>query len=245
MIEIVLLLAALGVLIFELKSEFHSWLSSLITLIRASSNFSSTKDEIFRERYDNIMIELNELCEGRYSLSNISEVYDDDIRSIRLLQKGDTLRSMCPVQGTAKDAEKQLSNKNFIASMEAHYRAADRKANIHRIYIFESSATFKSDLVQNHLMNSAFLPSSSTKERLLSVSIILLDDDRFHDARELPHDFIIFGDRKVSVGRIAQDSRVAGGDVFVDRQSVAKYRMEYDRLLRISEDYEKFELQKS
>lgn len=245
LIELMLLLISLGVLVVELRSQFATWLGSMVTLINASNYVSTTRDEIFAERYHNIAIDLKELSEGRYSLANISEVYDDDIRSIRQMQKGESLFSMCPIQGDAEEASKQLQNKNFSASMDAHYRAANRQVNIHRIYIFEKNSTFESSVVQDHLHTASLANTGTENKDRIKVSIILLDDERFSDAKELPHDFIIFGSKKVSVGRIAPNSRVAGGDVFADRHSIEKYRMEYERLLRISVEYETYELQKN
>lgn len=237
LIEIVLLIVALGFLIVELRGQFQNWLDSMITLIKASNYIGLTRDEVFAGRFANISKELRELSEGRYSLANIREVYDDDIRSIGQLKSGDSLASMCPVQGTPEDASAQLKNKNFVASMNAHLKAAADGVTINRIYIFENSSTYNDASVQKHLKEAAVVQNNNGVKSGIKISIILLDDDSFSDAKELPRDFIIFGNKKVSVGRISAESRVAGGDVFADRETIDEYKIMYEGLLRNSEAF--------
>ena len=238
--EIVVMISALYSKVGELHDRLHDHVSEKLlhmseklhdmTLLAKSADYiSSTQDEIYRERYRNVILELEDLSNGRYQLNSLSEVYDDDIRSMKQLRQRESLDSMCPVQGNSNDALRHFNNKFFMASMEAHYQAAKDGVSVRRIYIFEISETAKQDFVIDHFEKCA--------QRNCKIHYILLDDERFQDAKDLPRDFIIFGERKVSVGRVGQDSRVSGGDVYADQYSVERYRREYERLLRISEPY--------
>lgn len=228
--ELIVLIMSVASMILELRGQIFGWLNDMVLLIRSANYISSTEDEIFSEKYRDVITQLEELSVGRYRISSINNVYDDDIRSIRQLHRGESLYSMCPVPGGVKNAKSQLNNPNLQASMQAHYDAKEKGVTVHRIYVFEKSNTYSDSSIQEHL--------KEVKRKGVAVYIILLDDPLQIDAQELPSDFILFGNRKVSVGRIGQGSRVSGGDVFADKQSVETYGREYERLLRIALEFE-------
>jgi len=176
---------------------------------------------------------LVDIANGYYSIQDLAAVYADDILSIDDLRGEDVLRSMCPVGGSPNVAVQQFLNKSFQASMEAHYRAASRGVKVHRIYIFETR-----ELLRNSDACRAHITEANGKG--IKVRIIVLDEKPFEDALRMPHDFIIFAEKKVSVGRVGPNSRVDGADVYADKENIERYRLEYEKLMRLSEDGQTF-----
>jgi hypothetical protein len=160
----------------------------------------------------------------------LPSVYRDDIESIRVLKKGDTLYSMCPVGGSKEIVSEQFSNKSFLAAMNEHYRAIKSGIEVQRIYIFEQKKFFSE-------INDVTVHLKEAKNEGVNVRVIFLDDPRFKDARKLPRDYIIFGGNKVSIGRIGPNSNVDGADIYADRSTIDDYKQKYINLYRISEEY--------
>lgn len=237
---VIALLSEIIVIIFSVTWHFRGRLDDLSLkiadyslLIKANDKVTTVDDPAFRQKFVEIRQSLVDISVGYYSIQSLAGVYDDDIASIDDLKKGEILRSMCPVGADSIKLRDQLSNKSFLASMDAHHRAVDRGVQVHRIYIFESRDSFgNSDDCRRHLMEAV--------KRGVNPRIILLDEKAFEDAVRLPHDFIIFGNKKVSVGRVGPNSRVDGADVYADPETIERFNVEYEKLRRLSEDAEKF-----
>jgi hypothetical protein len=82
------------------------------------------RDSAVLNRYTELRKELDELVAGTYYVKSIDEVFEDDIRSIGELRKGEVLRSTCPISTvSAEQAREQITDLRYLASVEAHIAA--------------------------------------------------------------------------------------------------------------------------
>gem|GEM_PF-4709772 len=229
--ELLVVLLSLGVLVYEINSSVLRAIQDRDILVAAEDSAARSGDPGFANRLNNVRNQLTELAKGHYELDDLYAVYRDDIESIKNLTKGQQLCSMCPVGGSPDDVALQFSNKSFHASMAEHCNAADNKGvTVTRIYIFE-----RQSILTSTQECTAHLKSISNTH--VDVRLIFLDDPRFQHARSLPRDFIIFGNNKVSVGRIGKNSRVDGADVWADKDKIDQYRNKFVELLTQSDKY--------
>jgi hypothetical protein len=233
--ELLVVVLSLGLLIYELNVRVLQAIQDRDILVAAADFAATTPDHCFQNRLRDIRHQLTELSMGRYALSDLRAVYSDDIESIKILTAGQKLCSMCPVGGEPQDVALQFSNKSFTASMDEHYDAAERRhVLVERIYVFE-----KQRLLTDVPECRAHLDEASSRK--VNVRLIFLDDPRFGHALTLPRDFIIFGDNKVSVGLIGENSRVDGAAVSAEQETILYYRGKFDQLLMQSEAYSKYQ----
>jgi hypothetical protein len=233
--EILVVALSLGMLLYELNTRVLLAIRDRDILVAAADFAATSGDPCFRNRLQDIRHQLAELSIGRYALSDLHAVYSDDIESIKILTAGQKLCSMCPVGGGPADVALQFSNKSFTASMDEHYNAAEhRQVIVERIYVFERQRLLV-DVAEcrSHLDEAA--------GRKVNVRLIFLDDPRFGHALTLPRDFIIFGENKVSVGLIGENSRVDGAAVSAERDTILSYRRKFEQLLMQSEAYSEYQ----
>lgn len=233
--EILVAALSLAMLLYELNTRVLRAIQDRDILVAAADFAATPVDPCFRNRLHDIRHQLAELSIGRYALSDLHAVYSDDIESIKILTAGQKLCSMCPVGGEPADVALQFANKSFTASMDEHYDAAEhRQVIVERIYVFERQSIL-GDVAEcrTHL-------DEATRRRV-NVRLIFLDDPRFGHALTLPRDFIIFGDNKVSVGLIGENSRVDGAAVSAERDTIQAYRRKFEQLLMQSEAYSEYQ----
>lgn len=229
MAEIITVGLSIIIMLTELHGHIANWFRDHSVQHRASMMVSDLNDPEFRIRYRSCIAQLGKLANGSYKVETLGDLYNDDILSIDRMIKNSRLSSMCPVPGNEKQANTQLTDMNFVASVESHIKAVSRGVDVHRIYVFSSTSTFQEPVCMNHLRK--------VKNKRIDVRIILLDDERYSDAKKMPSDFIIFGSSKVSVGLLGPSSKVVGGVVYSDAESVNEWQREYERLFRISEPF--------
>jgi hypothetical protein len=237
------LLSELVVVIFSIGSLGYESIEKIINsiktlsgsltesalLAKANDMVERAGDPAFRSRYSEIKQALIGISNGHYSIPDLAGVYADDVETINSMRSGDVLKSMCPVGGVVRQAEHQFLNRSFGASMQAHYSAVSRGAVVQRIYIFESRNVIeKSKICRSHLNEAC--------SKGIAVRIIILDEKPFEFAGHMPHDFVIFSERKVSVGRVGSNSRVDGADVHFDEISIRDYLATYQRLMDQSDE---------
>jgi hypothetical protein len=182
------------------------------------------KDDFFNKKYDKLKSEINDLAFGKYEIPTLDEVYEDDIRTIRLLRRGEWLLSTCPITSTSKEtALAQISEDRYKVTMEEHKSAAERGVKVTRIYAFRDRSIFDQSELQSHLSE---LSKSKMEIRILFRNKIP------------PHakfDFLVFGKKKVSIGIIDPDTgKVRAAIVYVDRKNVEDYTGEYEKLKLVS-----------
>ena len=136
--EVIVILITVSFFFYTYNETLSSKISDYSILVKAMDTVRRVDDPAFRQRFIEVRQALIEIANGYYSLKTLAEVYDDDIASIDNLKKGEILRSMCPVGAGTESIVEQFTNKSFLASMDAHYRAAARGVIVYRIYIFES-----------------------------------------------------------------------------------------------------------
>lgn len=220
---------SLLILIIELRNMMIGWMQEYQIQFKASSKVIEVNERTLYDKYKACVSQLEKISKGSYKIESLDKLYSDDIHSIDTMREPSTLSSTCPVFGNKHQAKIQLSNMDYVASIDAHARARKKKVVVRRVYIFSSTATFNDQLCQTHLINVA-------KEGI-DVRFILLDDSRFSSAKKMPSDFIIFGTVKVSIGLIGANSKIVGGEVFYDSETIIKWDDEYKTLYRISEPF--------
>lgn len=182
------------------------------------------KDKFYLQRYDELKQEMDELANGTYRIRTLNDLYLDDIRSINELRKGEHLLSTCPVSTVSKTAAAdQLSDPHYKASMEAHRSASMRGVRVTRIYLFRSEDFAIYEPIMSHLVELV--------QSKMEILILLRDEAK----REGPFDFLVFGDRKVSVGEVNPDTGVvSSARVHSDPEIVKSYKREYRNMKLVS-----------
>ncbi len=166
-------------------------------------------DSIFRKRYEGLRLEMDQLADGIFKLADLDDVYEDDIRSMENLHKGDELLSTCPVVEVSDEARlEQINHLGYVGSMKAHKTAAQRGVNVTRIYLFRCRDDFSPEELRKHLL--------SLSERNFAIKICFCDELRIE-----PFDFLVFDNSKVSVG----DTRgftgiVKSGTIYLDKNKI-------------------------
>ena len=127
-------------------------LSINVINIEKKINDNQSIDPYFTERYYDLKKEIEELSNGQYHVNGSPNVYEDDIRSIRILKPGDLLRSTCPMAtGSKEEVIKQIVNLHYLSSVKEHVAAAKRGVDVTRIYLFKNQEYFNIDEVKNIL----------------------------------------------------------------------------------------------
>ncbi len=228
--EIVVLILAL---IIFVKDHFDGQKRLLIDanlLVEATDYVATKRDPNYQNLLFSLKSKLKELAVGDYVISDLPSVYIDDEIAMGSLKKDDTLLSMCPVSSDAEKVRHQFTNKSFKSSMQWHYKMKEKGVEVKRIYIFQEKCILDQvDKCREHICRA---------NEKISIKIVFLDDPRFEDAKIFPHDVIIFGENKVSVGKIGPNSSVDGADVFGSREQIKIYKRKYQQLERLAETYE-------
>jgi hypothetical protein len=176
-------------------------------------------DTMFNTRYEELKQELKQLGEKEYRLEGRTAIYADDRSSIKLLQKGETLLSTCPVKGNLiTDAmDHLLKDKEYEATMNCHIDAVKREVSVTRIYYFRRREQFEHEDIRKHL--------SGLVAAGLDIRVIFT---KGADYLGEEYDFLVFGKRKVSIGTINhRDHTVYKGIVSIDPGKVADYENKY------------------
>ncbi|MEV7551928.1 hypothetical protein AB0N89_20095 [Amycolatopsis sp. NPDC089917] len=185
------------------------------------------RDSAVLVRYTELRKEIDELVTGTYYLKSIDEVFEDDVRSIDDLRKGEVLRSTCPISTvSAKRAREQIADVRYLASIQAHIAAAQRGVDVTRVYLFKDIVAFGDDVMIAHLKDLA------TKIR---IEIVLHSEARLREE----FDYLVFGDRRVSVGVVGGDTgTVQSAIVHSNRDTVERYIEKYGRLATLASSLE-------
>lgn len=229
--ESVTLSLSLWARVSEAEERLRGHLEDAVSFVRLSQRISKTDDPLLTERYQDLLHAQHELSEGRYDLRSLEAVYDDDQRSIRYLEKHDVLRSICPVAYEEAAIRTQFGNRSYRASIIEHISAAQRDVTVIRICIFVKHEHYKNEFVQSHL--------SELEKKAIKCYCIVRNDPEYKQAQQIDSDFVVFGERKVSVGTIDPTTgTVNGARVFSDHDTVKKYIRNFDTLVRIAQRHE-------
>lgn len=170
---------------------------------------------------------LRELSEGRYSLSCLEDVYEDDKQSIRAMQPHHVLRSTCPVRGTLEDVRNQFQNRSFLGSIEAHKHAVERGVYVVRVFSFENRELSRLPLITEHM--------NALEQAGVECYSIFPNEPEFHKAQQVRTDFVIFGETKVSLGILSARGEVVGAEVNYNRDNLEEYTRQFDLLVELGE----------
>lgn len=119
-----------------------------------------------------------------------------------------------------QNAINHISESNYTASIEAHLSAVKRGVVAIRIYLFDERRSFDQDTIKNHLVE---LANGGLK------ILILFRDEGHNPINE--DDFLVFGNKKVSVGKLNQTSKIVYSSiVYYNPSKVIEYIMKYDTL---------------
>lgn len=221
---------ALWARLAEAESDLTAQLRDSSAFMRLASRVAATDEPIITERYQRLLQEMNELAGGRYELSSLEAVYDDDQRTIGYMRSHETLRSICPLASTTKDIDGQLTNRSFISSTNAHIEAHRAGIHVIRIFIFVDEEHFELPILQGHLRHLA--------ESGLDCRYIFRNNPAYREAQMIDPDFIVFGEHKVSIGTIHPGTgTVSGAHVRTDSESVTKYIRDFEKLQKISKRF--------
>ena len=215
-------------LILEIRVKLSDLETSVIDKISDIQTereiLAKSDDEFLVSRYRELKEELRQLAIGRYRLSSLAEVYQDNIRSMRALSKGERLLSTCPVSTVStEDAIKQINNPHHKASIQEHIAAARRDVQVVRIYLFRNRGFFEVPEIKQHLLELA--------RNGLDIRVIFRDEVELYT----PIDFLVFGERKVSIGIINPDSGMCvGSQIEADPEAIKRSIRDYGVLERVS-----------
>ncbi len=209
----------------EERSFLQDRLGEAVELLGLARSVEAKGDEILSKKLKFLMGELRALAQGRYELRRLEDVYLDDAESIGLLHRGEVLRSTCPV--SRNDPVAQFKQRFYVMAMEAHTKAKRRGVDVERVYLFHDRTGYDIPDVQKHL--------SDLVMDGLDVRIILRDDPAFAKVEGLYSDFVVFGERKVSIGKIeGEDGTVTGASIYSDPLLVTKHISDFGVFLSIS-----------
>ncbi|MFH2059658.1 MAG: hypothetical protein ABIJ59_12245 [Pseudomonadota bacterium] len=217
-------------LVFELRMKFDELIKSISDCIpelymdREILDKSSI-DPYFSDKYEELKEELKDLVNGQYELKSIQKVYQDDIRSMKILKKGECLLSTCPMATDSTEVIlKQIKNPHYKATINEHINCSRRGVESIRIYLFKNRELFEVAKIKQHL-------SQLNQNPGLDIRVI------FRNEVELSPeiDFLIFADNKVSIGVIDLDTGLCNGaKILTDTNVVMKYKEKYNILLGVS-----------
>jgi hypothetical protein len=190
---------------------------------------NTESDAFFHKRYEELQWEIDGLSEGTYQVKSLAAVYQDDIRSIQLLQNGEKLLSTCPITHESVDAAlKYISDPHYLATIGAHCEAAKRRVSVTRIYYFKNREFFDSSKMREHL--------SALKNAGIDIQVTFLSEVTL----EPDYDFLVFGARKVSVGVIdPATGKVWSARASIIPRDVNAYIEKYQRLKELSKPIDK------
>ncbi len=186
------------------------------------------KDPLLRARHQALMDEIHELADGGYTVHGLEDVYADDIRQIRKLQKGEKLRSSCPIANTSVEGTlEQIRDRNYIRSMSEHIKASKRGVSVMRLYFFRSTDMF-SDEMMAHLQE---IPAENHEVRVIFRDKLPTDTDI---------DFLVFGDHTVSMGMLNIVTGICKGTRVTQRRNdvdaaIARFDAVWDFALSLKE----------
>nr|WP_042195575.1 hypothetical protein [Kibdelosporangium sp. MJ126-NF4]CEL22094.1 hypothetical protein [Kibdelosporangium sp. MJ126-NF4]CTQ92875.1 hypothetical protein [Kibdelosporangium sp. MJ126-NF4] len=182
------------------------------------------RDHVVLDRYNELRKELDELSAGKYRIRTIDEVFEDDVRSINELHKGEILRSTCPISMvSAQEARAQIADLRYLASVKAHIAAAQRGVEVTRVYLFRDLDAFGDDEIIQHL---------KMLDTKLRVRIVLHSTARLRDG----FDYLVFGTRRVSIGDIGGTTgTVQAATIESNRDVVERYIEKYTQLLALAD----------
>jgi uncharacterized protein YceH (UPF0502 family) len=181
------------------------------------------KDSFFQQRYKELREEIDELSSGKYHIRSLDELYHDDIRSIEELRPGEQLLSLCPVSSELEEIQEQFSAPSYIASLRAHQTAFARGVKVTRVYRFKDEQLFGMPEIRGHLSE---LAASKIDARVVF-------EDRTPGKVE-NFDFLVFGDKKVSIGKLGTDRKISGAEVDIDPDRVKNYQKKYKEIVAVS-----------
>jgi len=230
MSEALTTILVLWVRVSEVEEGINADITRVLDLVSLYRKVAELDDPLFTEKYKQLLWTLRELSDGQYQLHTLEQVYEDDTRSIELMQNNEVLRSICPLARDTDSLKQQIRNKSYLASIKAHLDAAQRGVRVMRIYAFLDRSLIDLTELREHF--------SSLVSANVEVYVIFHDDPRFRQAQSIHLDFLVFGDRKVSIGEIDPRTEVvSGARIDTNRMTVEKCIREYNTLLRISERY--------
>jgi hypothetical protein len=228
--EVLTSVSVLWVRVSEVEKTVTDDISRVLDLVGLYRKVAELDDPLFTEKYKRLLWDLRELSEGRYDLLTLEQVYEDDTRSIEMMQPNEILRSICPLARDPDAARQQISNKSYLASIKAHVDAAKRGVRVIRIYAFLDNALYEIQEIRSHL--------DGLVDAGVEVHVVFHGDPKFRHTQSIDMDFLLFGDRKVSIGKIDPRTEIVSGTrVDTNRTAVEKYTRDYNTLLRIAEVY--------
>lgn len=138
-------------LIFEALvklSELKKYVEEHITDLQVENKILEGKqDEIFIAKYRDLKEEIRQLASGRYYLHSLSDVYRDDIESMKILNRGEHLLSMFPISTISKEEVlKQISDPYYIESVRQHIACAERGVQVTKVYQVKDKSFFLPEL---------------------------------------------------------------------------------------------------
>jgi hypothetical protein len=228
--EVLTSVSVLWVRVSEVEITISDDISRVLDLANLYRKVAELDDPLFTEKYKQLIWNLGELSEGRYDLLTIEQVYEDDTRSIDMMQSNETLRSICPIARDSDAAIQQISNKSYLASIKSHIDAANKGVRVIRIYALLDNELFNVNELRSHF--------DELVTQKVEVYLVFHGDPKFRLTQTIDLDFLIFGDRKVSIGKIDPRTEVVSGShVETNHTTVEKYTRDYNTLLRIADRY--------
>lgn len=227
-IEIVVLILMIYNRLGKINVEICWEVRKSLEILMHSQEIIDKGDQVFVKRYNELLNQIKELSEGRYTIHTSYNVYLDDRENIALLQEGEKLRSTCVI--SKEDATAQIKDKFYEMSIEQHLKAARNKIDVTRIYVFPDQKTFEMEEIKKDLDR---LTNSGLKVR-----IIFRDDIKTRGIDQIDLDFLVFDQKKVSVGEIdPKDGTIKKAHIFIEPEIVKKYIRDFDILEGISDEY--------
>lgn len=218
-------------LIFEALvrlSELKKYVEEHIADLQVENKILEGKqDAIFIDKYRQLKDEIRQLASGRYYLYSLSDVYKDDIESMKILRRGEHLLSMCPISTVSKEEVlNQISDPYYIESVRQHIACAKRGVQVTKVYQIKDKSFYLSEL-KAHLLELV--------RCRVDVRIIFRDELK---SRLENIDIVIFGSKKASAGIVDVDTGVCTGScIDTDPRTVEKYAREYKLIANLAHKY--------
>ena len=192
--EIAVLSINIVVMVYKMNSKIIEAVRDSSILVDAGHYAANSKDPGCSEKYNEIRTELTELVKGNYTIKGRLNVYKDDIESIKKLRKNETLYSVSPVGQQEDLIQEDFDDNVFKESMKQLYRAVKKEVIVECIYIFESRSIFENtSICKEHL--------DKVKKNGVNVKVVYIDEiKKDENIKQAPRDFIIFNQKRVSVG---------------------------------------------
>jgi hypothetical protein len=198
-------------------TENESRLAKLIEI-------NARQDPNFAIRYSKLKNEMGKLAGGTYEIGSLDELYDDDVQSIGALNPDEQLLSLCPVSPSdPQGVIEKLSGPRYRASFTAHQRAFAKGVKVTRIYRFRNQALFERPELKPYVSE---LAKSEMDLRVVFEDKIPSQVDNF--------DFLIFGNKKLSIGLVGVGGEIVGGEVYLDPVRIDIYKNKYQTIVGVS-----------